>query len=144
MPTNTKNKKSSSAKSSSKKATTSASAKNTKKSRKKLFAELRKRLEEEREQLLLEAKKSHNVTEINAHGDIVDQSNDYTDRELLLGLAEHDKQRLMEINAALERMDNGTYGICEMSGEEISDERLIAMPTARYTLECQAKIEGGQ
>ncbi len=119
-------------------------SKTRKSKREKLYEELKERLLQERQQLMEEAVKVHNVSEINAHGDIVDQSNDYSDRELLLGLAEHDRQRIIEINDALKRMEKGTYGICEMSGEEISEDRLRAMPTAKYTLECQAKIEGNR
>jgi len=109
--------------------------------REKLFAELKVKLLQERQSLLKEALKSHNIKEIDSHGDIVDQSNDYLNREVLLGLGEHDRLRLKDIDDALKRMEDGVYGICLMSGEEISDARLIAMPTAKYTLECQAKIE---
>lgn len=119
-------------------------SKSRKSKREKLYEELKERLLQERKQLMEEAMQVHNVREINAHGDIVDQSNDYSDRELLLGLAEHDRHRIIEINDALKRMEKGTYGICEMSGEEISEDRLKAMPTAKYTLECQSKIEGNR
>lgn len=42
-----------------------------------------------------------------------------------------DRQQLEEVNHALEKMDTGTYGICEETGKEIPVERLKAVPTAR-------------
>ena len=49
-----------------------------------------------------------------------------------------------EIDDALLRIENGTYGQCERCGKPIDEERLKAMPTARYNAECQAAIEARQ
>jgi DnaK suppressor protein len=49
-----------------------------------------------------------------------------------------------EIDDALSRIEDGTYGQCERCGKPISEERLKAMPTARYDAECQAAIEAQQ
>ena len=46
-----------------------------------------------------------------------------------------------EIDDALSRIEDGTYGQCERCGKPIDEERLKAMPTARYDAECQAAIE---
>lgn len=51
---------------------------------------------------------------------------------------------LEEIDDALRRIDDGTYGQCERCGKPIDEERLKAMPTARYDAECQAAIEARQ
>ena len=51
---------------------------------------------------------------------------------------------LNEIDEALERIELGTYGICEISGEKILKERLEALPFAKLTRECQEKVEQGQ
>jgi len=48
---------------------------------------------------------------------------------------------LAEVDAAFARLEDGTYGICEETGEPIPDERLEAMPAARYTVAHQARIE---
>ncbi len=48
---------------------------------------------------------------------------------------------MIEIDAALERIESGTYGICEMSGDPIPIPRLRAIPFARFTVECQSKVE---
>jgi len=51
---------------------------------------------------------------------------------------------IAEIDDALRRIDDGTYGQCERCGKPIDEERLKAMPTARYDAECQAAIEARQ
>ena len=56
-------------------------------------------------------------------------------------LYERYQQRLREVEAALARMDDGTYGICEETGDPIPYGRLLAEPTARYTIEAQELLE---
>ena len=60
-----------------------------------------------------------------------DQGTETFLRERSLSLEEHEEQLLKEIEAALDRMDKGTYGVCEVSGNDIDLERLEAMPWAR-------------
>lgn len=48
---------------------------------------------------------------------------------------------LAEVQAALERIDNGTYGLCLNCGKPIPEKRLEAIPWARYDVECEAQIE---
>jgi DnaK suppressor protein len=61
------------------------------------------------------------------------------ERELDQSLVEHAEQELTEIEAALERVQEGRYGLCEACAKPISDARLEAMPAARYCVEDQAK-----
>jgi RNA polymerase-binding transcription factor DksA len=78
-------------------------------------------------------------------GDIVEAGIDYNhlgdtasvtfDRELDEGLEERAQQTLGEIEAALKRLDDGTYGRCEGGGEQIPVERLRAIPWARTCIE---------
>lgn len=70
-----------------------------------------------------------------------DAGSDAYDRDFALSLLSQEQDALYEIEQALKRIELGTYGICEMSGKEISKARLEAMPFARYTVECQAEIE---
>ncbi|MCW2955571.1 MAG: transcriptional regulator, TraR/DksA family [Thermoleophilia bacterium] len=56
-------------------------------------------------------------------------------RERDLGLEEHEEHLVEEIDAALQRLKDGTYGRCEVSDEEIPFERLEAYPWARTTIE---------
>jgi RNA polymerase-binding transcription factor DksA len=55
-----------------------------------------------------------------------------------------EQDAIYEINEALNRIDKGTYGICEMSGDTIPEERLEALPFTRFTVACQARIERDQ
>jgi YteA family regulatory protein len=64
-----------------------------------------------------------------------DLATEQYEREKDLALHEHLETELEEINIALTKIHNGTYGICEISGKEIPYERLEALPTARTTIE---------
>jgi len=70
-----------------------------------------------------------------------DAGSDAYDRDFALSLLSQEQDALYEIEEALKRLENGTYGICEMSGKEIPRARLEAIPFARFTVECQAQIE---
>ena len=58
-----------------------------------------------------------------------------------LRLGERESQMVADIDQALMRIDDGTYGTCTRCGKEIPLARLEAMPTARYDAECQTLIE---
>lgn len=66
---------------------------------------------------------------------MADQGTDNYEREFTLQLAASERQLLTEIEQALQRIADGTYGICEKSGEPISRARLEAKPWARFTIE---------
>jgi RNA polymerase-binding transcription factor DksA len=70
-----------------------------------------------------------------------DAGSDAYDRDFALSMLSKEQDALYEIDAALRRIDKGTYGICEMSGEKILKARLEAIPFARLTVECQAAWE---
>jgi len=70
-----------------------------------------------------------------------DVATEVNDRDLALGLLSHEHDALYEIDQALQRIDSGTYGICEMSGKQIPSDRLEAIPFARFTVECQSQLE---
>jgi DnaK suppressor protein len=65
-------------------------------------------------------------------------------RSTSLTLAGHQSQFIEEIDEALGRIEDGTYGQCSRCGKPLDEERLNAMPTARYDAECQAAIETAQ
>ncbi len=71
----------------------------------------------------------------------VDAGSDACDRDLALCLLSQETNALTEINEALERIESGSYGICEISGQPIPTSRLKAIPFARFTVEWQAEIE---
>ena len=62
------------------------------------------------------------------------------DRELDQGLEEGAQQTLAEIDAALKRIEDGTYGLCEICGKPIGDDRLRALPWARLCIEDQRRL----
>ena len=70
-----------------------------------------------------------------------DAGSDAYDKDFALSLLSQEQDALYEVEEALKRVDRGTYGICEMSGKQISHLRLEAMPFARCTVECQAELE---
>lgn len=65
-------------------------------------------------------------------------------KDLYLDLGGRELQMVEEIDAALQRIEDGTYGKCERCGKELSLRRLEAMPTARFHVECQAAIESAR
>lgn len=72
---------------------------------------------------------------------MADMATDNFDREFNLGLAANEQELLNQIDGALRKIDEGTYGICEMLGKPIPVKRLKAMPYARYCIEAQQQIE---
>jgi len=73
-----------------------------------------------------------------------DQGTDTFDREFALNQLSSEQDVLFEIDEALRRLENGTYGICEMTEKPINIERLQALPYVRYSIEAQAELEKGQ
>ena len=73
-----------------------------------------------------------------------DAGSDAYDRDFALSLLGKEQDALYEINEALKRIEQGVYGICEMSAQKIPQERLEALPFTRYTVTCQERIERQQ
>ncbi len=73
--------------------------------------------------------------------DTVDLSVMDVNKELALRLGERESRMVADIDQALLRIQEGTYGICAHCGMSIDERRLEAMPTARYDAACQALIE---
>ena len=72
-----------------------------------------------------------------------DLGSDNFELENTLGLMDSERRILLEIEDALYRIEDGTYGICEGDGEPIRRARLKAIPWARYCLRCAALAEMG-
>ena len=73
--------------------------------------------------------------------DTVDLSVMDVNKELALRLGERESQMIADIDQALLRIQEGSYGICARCGKMIDERRLEALPTARYDADCQAIIE---
>jgi RNA polymerase-binding transcription factor DksA len=72
---------------------------------------------------------------------MADAGTDTFDRDFALSLVSNEQEALSEIEAAIKRIRDGTYGVCEITTKPISKERLLAVPFTRYSAEAQKQIE---
>jgi DnaK suppressor protein len=75
--------------------------------------------------------------------DIIDRANNSYNREFMFALSDSERQMLLEIEDALERLDGGSFGTCLNCSDEIPKARLRAVPWARYCIDCQEQAEQG-
>ena len=73
--------------------------------------------------------------------DPTDRASLEADRNFMLRIRDREAKLIKKIKKAIERIDNGTFGICETCGEEISIERLKARPVTTQCIECKTKEE---
>ena len=73
--------------------------------------------------------------------DIADRASEETDRALELRTRDRQRKLVSKIDAALRRIDEGEYGICENCGAEISEKRLMARPVATWCIDCKTEAE---
>jgi DnaK suppressor protein len=110
---------------------------------------LRKRAEITRNVVEIEGE-TLKKSRLDASGDLssmpihmADLGTDNYEQEFALGLMDSERRILQEIDFALQRIQDGTYGICEGTGQPIPRARLEAQPWARYCVEYARKIEQG-
>jgi DnaK suppressor protein len=72
---------------------------------------------------------------------MADAGTDSYDRDFALSMLSSNQDALYEIDAAIRRIETGTYGICEVTGKPIPLKRLEAIPWARYTVEAEKQLE---
>ena len=73
-----------------------------------------------------------------------DQGTDTFDREMELNMMGSEQEVIFEIDAALRRIEKGTFGICELTAQPINIERLQALPYVRFTVRAQSELEKGR
>ena len=78
-----------------------------------------------------------------ASEDIVDRANNHYQREFMFNLSSSERGLLRQVETALDRLDQGEYGICDHCRDKIGAQRLKAIPWARYCVDCQEKEERG-
>jgi len=104
----------------------------------------RKKLLKMREDILNKAKKlKEDSYSLGTDGiqDMADAaSNTYT-ADILMSISDNDLRLLKDIDNTLDKMEKGTYGICEECEEKISEKRLEANPVARYCITCKRQME---
>ena len=96
-----------------------------------------------REDILREAKETllHLQEENQNHPDVADRASSETDRAIELRSRDRQRKLISKIDEALTRIDDGTYGYCEETGEPISLKRLEARPIATLSVEAQERHE---
>jgi DnaK suppressor protein len=96
-----------------------------------------------REDILKEAKETlqHLQDESQNHPDLADRASSETDRAIELRARDRQRKLISKIDAALARIEDGTYGYCEETGEPISIKRLEARPIATLSIEAQERHE---
>ena len=103
----------------------------------------RRKLLEWKEQLLRESRETLAAlqAENENHADIADRASSETDRAIELRARDRQRKLISKIDEALARIDDGTYGYCEETGEPISLRRLEARPIATLSVEAQERHE---
>lgn len=121
--------------------------KGTEKLDRKTITKFKKILLKEREQIVGEVKQIvESSKEMGQDGiqDIGDEAANIYNKQVLLSLNENERMRLQEVDESLDRMENGTYGICEECGGPISLKRLEVRSVAKYCVPCLTKLEKGK
>jgi len=106
-------------------------------------AYFRAKLTRWRNDILKEARETldHLAEESSNHPDVADRASSETDRAIELRARDRQRKLIGKIDAALARIDEGTYGYCEETGEPISLKRLDARPIATLSIEAQERHE---
>ena len=103
----------------------------------------RRKLIDWRDELLRESREtlSNLQSENENHPDIADRASSETDRAIELRARDRQRKLIAKINAALSRLDDGSYGYCEETGDPIGLRRLDARPIATLSVEAQERHE---
>jgi DnaK suppressor protein len=106
-------------------------------------AYFRLKLQNWKEDIIKESKEtlSHLQDENHVLPDIADRASSETDRSLELRTRDRQRKLISKIDAALKRIDDGSYGYCEETGDPISLKRLDARPIATLSIEAQERHE---
>lgn len=110
---------------------------------KKKLEQFRKLLNERLDVLVNEATKTMTdmTGEEETFPDPTDRASVESDRNFLLRIRDRERKLIVKIREALDRIDKGTYGICEECGDEISEQRLLARPVTELCIECKTSQE---
>ena len=107
------------------------------------LAYFRGKLNAWKEEILKGAKETVNIMqkETENHPDLVDRASSESDRALELRTRDRQRKLISKIDEAISRIDDGSYGYCEETGEPIGLGRLEARPTATLSIEAQERHE---
>jgi RNA polymerase-binding protein DksA len=104
---------------------------------------IREKLEAERAETVEEMGRLKEVLKYELEADPEEGDPDLYEREKILALLRNLEEKLYDLSHALESMDDGSYGKCEVCGQEIGQERLEALPYTTYCVNCKALVEKG-
>jgi len=118
----------------------------------RMLNRFKKKLMKERKKLLADVNHIRNEeldkSQRNAAGELsgyanhmADGGTDTIERQVSLGLMSNEEAMLLKIDGALKRIEDKTYGVCELCKEKISQERLKALSYATYCIECRSQEE---
>ncbi len=108
------------------------------------LAEIKAHLLQMRDEVLAESERAYAASQsLGKDGvpDIGDMSSNSYNQEVLMNLSETQRSRVRDIEAALERMNNGDYGLCVRCEEEIPPRRMEVRPFSRYCVDCKTEVE---
>lgn len=109
---------------------------------KKVLLTFKKSLSAKREDLL---KMVNNSTKKNAIeqnvGDEADIASESSEKEMIFELNDNERSMLDDIEAALRKIENASFGQCDHCKKKITKERLEALPFARFCIQCQSQVE---
>ena len=74
---------------------------------------------------------------------MADVGTDVFEQDFTLGMAAQERELIVQIDAALQRIEDRTYGVCQATGKPIPKARLNAKPWAKYTIEAARALERG-
>ena len=96
-----------------------------------------------REEILAESRETLETLQAESHNhpDYADRASSETDRSIELRARDRQRKLISKIDAALKRIEDGSYGFCEETGEPISLKRLDARPIATLSIEAQERHE---
>jgi DnaK suppressor protein len=95
-------------------------------------------------ELLVEAGKTCNDMRHDSNGDFpdpTDRASLESNRNFLLRIKDRERKLIIKVKEAMDRIDNGTFGICESCGRPISEKRLKARPVTTLCIECKTEGE---
>ncbi len=109
-----------------------------------MYEQFRTTLKNRKRELLQHASEavSREVTKVQEHlVEYADIASLESDRTFRLRIRDRERKLIKKIDQALERIEDGTFGLCERCGEEIQSERLAARPVTTYCINCKTKLE---
>ena len=108
---------------------------------KRMLLQLRSKIAGDLQQIEGDSLSGNQPSHTGELSDVADLATDNYDRELNIGLASNEQQLLNDIDVALKRIEEGTYGLCEIYGTQIPKKRLLAMPYTRLSMKAQEEEE---